>query len=167
MIRKAIFYSYKSHKTKRIAERIGDLSGADTLTPVDAEQVKEEDFLKFDLLVLGVPTWFDGELPSYWDEFVPALKDMDLSGKKFAIFGLADQVGYPENFGDAVGIMAGLMSGCHAENVGETSDDGYHYESSGALKNGKFLGLILDQENQARLTEERLTGWVEQLKKHF
>jgi flavodoxin I len=45
----------------------------------------EKTFLSYDNLILGVPTWFDGELPNYWDEFVPALEDLDLKGKTVAI----------------------------------------------------------------------------------
>jgi len=160
-----IFYSFNSHKTKLIAEKIIEKFGADTIQPVNAETVTEEEFLSYDFLILGVPTWFDGELPNYWDEFVPAIEEMDLKGKKIAIYGLADQKGYPENFGDAVGLMANLVRKCGAEVIGETPAEGYTFEKSKALQNGKFVGLILDQENQARLTPERLDMWIEELKK--
>lgn len=160
-----IFYSFNSHKTKLIAEKIIEKLGADIVQPVNAETVTEEEFLSFDFLILGVPTWFDGELPNYWDEFVPAIEEMDLKGKKIAIYGLADQKGYPENFGDAVGLMANLVRKCGAEVIGETPVEGYTFEKSKALQNGKFVGLILDQENQARLTPERLDMWIEELKK--
>lgn len=162
-----LFYSFNSHKTKLVAEKIIEKYGADKLVPVNAESVTEEQFLSYDRLILGVPTWFDGELPNYWDEFVPALEDLDLTGKKIAIYGLADQKGYPENFGDAVGLMADLVRKCGAEVVGETSPEGYVFESSKALQNDKFIGLIIDQENQARLTPERLDMWIEELKKSF
>jgi flavodoxin I len=118
-------------------------------------------------MILGVPTWFDGELPNYWDEFVPAIEDLDMTGKKVAIYGLADQKGYPENFGDAVGLMANLLKQRGAEIVGETSTEGYTFESSRAIQNGKFVGLILDQENQARLTQARLDMWIKQVKENF
>lgn len=162
-----LFYSFNSHKTKLVAEKIIEKFGDVQIVPVNAETVTEEEFLSFDSLILGVPTWFDGELPNYWDEFVPALEDLDLTGKKIAIYGLADQKGYPENFGDAVGLMADLVRKCGAEVVGETSTNGYSFESSKALQNDKFIGLILDQENQARLTPERLDMWIEELKKSF
>jgi flavodoxin I len=162
-----LFYSFNSHKTKKIAEKIQALFEGWIIEPVNAESVTEADFLRFDNLILGVPTWFDGELPLYWDEFVPALQDMDLTGKKIAIYGLADQKGYPENFGDAVGIMARLLKNCHAQVVGETSPEGYTFESSKAFENGKFMGLILDQENQPRLTDERIGHWVQELKTLF
>jgi flavodoxin I len=162
-----LFYSFNSHKTKLVAEKITEKYGADQIDPVNAETVTEEQFLSYDRLILGVPTWFDGELPNYWDEFVPALEDLDLKGKKIAIYGLADQKGYPENFGDAVGLMANLVRKCGAEVVGETSPKGYVFESSKAFQNDKFIGLIIDQENQARLTPERIDTWIEELKKSF
>ena len=162
-----LIYSFKSHKTKRIADAIVQDLDENEIELIDAETVSEKDFLRFDKLILGVPTWFDGELPIYWDEFVPALKEMDLAGKKIAVYGLGDQKGYPENFGDAVGIMTGLLSNRGAEIIGETSPEGYEFESSRALKNNKFTGLILDQENQARFTEERVKKWILQLKKEF
>jgi len=162
-----VFYSFNTQKTKKIAEKIIEAFGPENVEAVNAENITEEQFVKYKRLVLGVPTWFDGELPNYWDEFVPALEELDLTGKTIAIFGLGDQVGYPENFGDAVGLMADLLESRNARIVGETSTEGYHFESSKALKNGKFQGLILDQENQARLTSDRVKEWVAQIKKGF
>jgi flavodoxin I len=118
-------------------------------------------------MILGVPTWFDGELPNYWDEFVPAIEDMDLKNKKIALYGLGDQVGYPENFLDAVGIMAKLLESRGAKIVGTTATEGYTFEKSQALKDGKFLGLAIDFENQAAKNKERVKKWVEQLKTEF
>lgn len=167
MSKTGIFYSFNSQKTKLIAEKIIEMFDENEIEAVNAETVTEEDFMRFDKMILGVPTWFDGELPNYWDELVPAIEDLDLKGKKVAIFGLADQKGYPENFGDAVGLMANLLRSVGAEIVGHTSPEGYTYESSKALQNGKFTGLILDQENQARLTQERLDMWIIQVKESF
>jgi flavodoxin I len=42
------------------------------------EEISEEIFTAYDQMILGVSTWFDGELPNYWDEFVPAIEDMNL-----------------------------------------------------------------------------------------
>jgi flavodoxin I len=162
-----IFYSFNSQKTKLIGEKIIELFKEGEIEAINAETVSEEEFLKYDKMILGVPTWFDGELPNYWDEFVPAIEELDMSGKKIAIYGLADQKGYPENFGDAVGLMANLLTQRGAEIVGETSTEGYTFESSRAIKDGKFVGLILDQENQARLTQARLDMWIKQVKENF
>jgi flavodoxin I len=54
-----------------------------------------------------------------------------------------------------------------AKVIGLTSPEGYTFEGSVALRDGQFLGLALDIENQAALTDERIKAWVEQLKKEF
>jgi flavodoxin I len=167
MKKTGLFYSFRSRKTRSIALKISEMMGPDKIEQVDAENINTDDFTRFDKMILGVPTWFDGELPVYWDEFVPAIREMDLTGKKIAVFGLADQVGYPENFGDAVGIMTELLRGRNAEIVGETSAEGYHFESSRAFHDGKFSGLVLDQENQGRMTDQRLKSWISAVKNGF
>lgn len=164
----AIIYSFNSNKTAKAGQKIVDTIGEKLkLDVVNAEEITEEKFLSYDQLILGVPTWFDGELPNYWDEFVPALEDLDLKGKKIAIYGLADQVGYPENFADGVGTMARLVRDRGAEIIGMTKAEKYEFESSHAIENGQFLGLVLDQENQARMSKGRIENWIEDILKIF
>lgn len=163
----AVFFSFHSNKTAKIGKHIAECFEEETANVVNAEQANCSSFLPFKNLILGVPTWFDGELPNYWDELVPAIEDMELTGKRFAIFGLGDQKGYPENFNDGVGIMAQILEKQGAEIVGFTPAQGYSFESSAALRENQFCGLCLDQENQARLTNKRIENWVEQLKAEF
>ncbi len=164
MSKTALIYSFNSNKTAKAGEKIAEAIGDSLLVEVvNAEEITEDKFLSFDQLILGVPTWFDGELPNYWDEFVPALEDMPLKGKKVAIYGLADQVGYPENFADGIGIMARLLASRGAEIVAYTANENYTYESSAALDGDQFMGLVLDQENQARLSKKRIEEWVKRI----
>jgi flavodoxin I len=167
MNKTAIIYSFNTKKTGKVAERIKDAFGEDQVEMVNAEELTEEQFLGFEHLILGVPTWFDGELPNYWDEFVPALEDLDLKGKKIALFGLGDQKGYPENFLDGVGIMAGILEEQGATLVGFTSTEGYEFESSRAQRGDQFVGLAIDYENQGSMNKERVAAWVEKLKGEF
>jgi len=162
-----LIYSFNTKKTSEVAGKIIREFGKDMLETVNAETIDEQKFLSFNRLILGVPTWFDGELPNYWDEFVPAIEEMALKGKKIALFGLGDQAGYPENFLDAVGIMAQLFLTRGAEIIGRTSAAGYTFEHSRAFQDGAFLGLAIDFENQNKLTDERIKNWVESLKKEF
>jgi len=157
-----IFYSFSTVNTKKIAEKISTYFPNAEL--VNAETITEEQFLAFDSYILGVPTWFDGELPNYWDEFVPAIEDMDLSGKTFAIFGLGNQIEYPENFGDAIGIMTNLLENKGGKVIGETDIVDYTYEKSTAIRNGKFCGLLLDEDNQSEMSNKRIEAWVSQIK---
>jgi flavodoxin I len=162
-----LFYSFKSKKTAKIAGIIHNAFSGVEVQLVNVDEVTKENFMNYDNLIFGVPTWFDGELPNYWDELLPELEEIDFSQKKIAIFGLGDQKGYPENFCDAIGIMALFFEERGATVIGNFPLDGFTFEGSKAVRDGHFLGLPLDQENQARLTNGRIEQWVEGLKKGF
>jgi flavodoxin I len=166
MKRTALLYSFNTKKTSRTAKMIQEEFGG-ILEEVNVEEITLNKFLLFENYILGVPTWFDGELPNYWDEFIPDLEEADLKGKTFALYGAGDQKGYPENYVDALGIMANLLEGRGGKLIGFTSTAGYEFESSKALRGIRFCGLALDFENQARLVKPRITDWVTQLKKEF
>jgi flavodoxin I len=162
-----LIYSFNTNKTSQAARKIGEEFGVNQVEHVNAESVTEKEFLSFDNLILGVPTWFDGELPNYWDEMVPALEDMDLKGKTIAVFGNGNQKGYPENFVDGIGIMTDLLSKQGAKIIGRTSLKGYTFESSRARQGEEFTGLALDFENQGSQVNQKIKKWAEQLKQEF
>jgi len=163
----AICFSFNTNKTSLAAKKIAEEFGPEKVEMVNAESITPEEFLSYEKYVLGVPTWFDGELPNYWDEFIPALEDLDLKGRKFALFGNGDQKGYPENFVDGIGIMATVLEKCGATLIGYTSIEGYYFEGSKARRGDKFTGLALDYENQGKLINQKIKEWVAGLKKEF
>ena len=167
MNKTAIIYSFNTKKTGKVAERIKEAFNDDMVEMVNAEEINESLFMSFDQIIMVVPTWFDGELPNYWDEFVPALEDLDLSGKKIALYGLGDQKGYPENFLDGMGVMADILQSRSASLVGFTSVAGYEFESSLAVRGDQFAGLAIDYENQGSMNKERIAAWVESLRTEF
>ena len=167
MNKTAIIYSFNTKKTGKIATQIKEGFNDPAIEMINAEEITEDLFLSFDQIIMGVPTWFDGELPNYWDEFVPALEEMDLKNKKIALFGLGDQKGYAENFLDGVGIMAEILEAQGAVLVGFTSTEGYEFESSRAERNDQFVGLAIDYENQGSMNKERVSALIEKLKKEF
>ncbi len=162
-----LLYSFNTNKTAQVAKRIQENFDEKDIEPVNAEDINGNEFSSFDNLILGCPTWFDGELPNYWDEFLPELEDLNLKGKTIALFGNGDQVGYPENFVDAIGIMAEALEKQGAEIVGYTSVKDYSYERSKAERGDHFCGLAIDFENQSRLNNKRIKEWCEQLKETF
>jgi flavodoxin I len=164
MSKTVIIYSFHTQKSKKIAEKVIEAFGKDEIQSINAEELTKNVFEENDNFILSAPTWFDGELPNYWDEFVPELEEMDLKNKTFAVFGLGDQKGYPENFCDAIGILVEVLESCRACIVGQIPAEGYTFESSRALRGDVFLGLPLDQENQGKLTSDRVKKWVAQLK---
>jgi len=162
-----IFYSFNTNKTSKVAERIKEAFGEADVDLVNVEETSPEEFLSYDNIICGTATWFDGELPNHWDEFVPDLEDMDLSSKTIALFGLGDQKGYPENFLDGMGLLAEILAESGAGIIGHTSNEGYSYEQSRAEIGNMFVGLAIDYENQAAMNKDRIAAWAEQLKNEF
>ncbi|MFC2138565.1 flavodoxin [Bacteroidota bacterium] len=163
----ALIYSFNSKKSAIVADKIYSEFNDSDIDKLNAEEITEDTFNSYENFILSVPTWFDGELPNYWDEFVPALEELDLSGKTIAIYGNGNQRDYPENFVDGIGILGKLLEQLGAKLIGETSIEGYKFESSQAVRDGKFLGLAIDQDTQAKLTGERVKNWVEEIKSKF
>lgn len=163
-----LFYAMNAAKTSHIAEKIReDLGGVKVTEVVLIERAWQNDFQAYDNMIVGASTWFDGELPTYWDELIPELETLDLKGKKVAVFGLGDQKNYPDNFVDGMGILADAFQKAGAELVGYTSTDGYVFSQSRAVRDGKFCGLVIDQENQPQLTAKRVADWCKQIKEEF
>jgi len=163
-----IIYSFNTQKTSKIAKRIAEaFVGSAKVEMVNVEEITAEQFARFDNLICGAATWFDGELPNHWDEFVPDLEELDLKGKTIALFGLGDQKGYPENFLDGMGILAEILEAQGAKLVGFTSTEGYAYESSRAERGDQFCGLGIDYESQGSKNKERVHAWVEKLSLEF
>lgn len=165
MNRTALFYATSTEKTAAAGLLIREAFGEQHVDIVPIEHAWKREFEGYDYLIAGTSTWFDGELPVSWDELLPELKGLRLDGKKVAIYGLGDQVNYPDNFVDAIGLLAEVFVGCGAELTGFTSTEGYYFNHSKAVHDGHFLGLALDPETQPEKTPERIRRWVEQLKR--
>jgi len=133
---------------------------------IGVHAVRPEDWKLHDFYILSIPTWYDGELQSDWEDYFEEFKTIDFTGKTVAIFGLGDQIGYDEWFCDGVGILAKVVEENGGKIIGLTKkDDSFEFESSKALKDeNTFWGLCLDEDNQDELTVERLKNWYKQLK---
>ena len=166
MKKASLIYSFNTKRSAQVGEQIASILG-DTVETLNAEEINGELFLKNDNIIIGCPTWFDGELPNYWDEFVPELEELDLKGKKVAIYGAGDAKGYPENFCDAIGLIANIFKAQGAEIVGYTSTEGYAFESSEAQEGDQFCGLALDFVSHKKLIDGKIEAWLNQLKKEF
>jgi flavodoxin I len=82
------------------------------------------------------------------------------------MFGLGDQKKYPESFVDGMGLIYCRL-GAKENVVGFTSVEGYDFYFSMAERDGRFIGLALDDDTQPELTLPRLEAWAAQLKKEF
>lgn len=162
-----LFYGTQTGRTESIAEMIRDEFGDDVVTLHDISQAETTDFDDYQCIIIGCPTWNIGELQSDWEGFFPDLDEINFNGKAVAYFGAGDQAGYADNFQDAIGILEEKISQLGRKTVGYWSTEGYDFNESKAVKNGKFCGLAIDDDNQSDLTDDRVKAWVAQLKKEF
>ena len=90
-----------------------------------------------------------------------------MAGKKIAYFGVGDQIGYADNFLDAMGILEKELAEAGSETVVNWPTEGYEFEASEAQRGDMFVGLGLDEDNQPEKTEERIAAWSEKVKTAF
>lgn len=163
-----LFYGTETGKTETAAEAIHEKLGGDgAVDLINISDVEAEELGNYDYLVIGCPTWNIGELQSDWDGIYEDLDDIDFTGKKVAYFGTGDQVGYADNFQDAMGMLEEKISALGGKTIGYWPTEGYDHEESKAVKNGKFVGLALDEDNQSDLTDDRIANWTTQIKTEF
>lgn len=165
-----LFYGTDTGFTELVAGLIKEefsMVAPDLITVHDIAEVPVEKMLDYDYLIVGCPTWNVGQLQDDWDDVFIELDDLDLTGKKLAIFGLGDQYGYPENYCDAIGILGRKLADQGAELIGFTPAEGYEFSYSLGVEDGMFLGLALDEENESEKTPGRVTDWIWQLVDEF
>jgi flavodoxin I len=169
MAKIGLFYGTQTSNTQTAAELIQKEFGGDSVVTLqDISQTEPSDFADYQYIIIACPTWNVGELQSDWESFYDdQLDNIDFNGKKVAYFGEGDQIGYPDTFQDAMGILEEKISELGGETVGYWSTEGYEFSDSKALRDDKFVGLALDEDNQSELTEERIKTWVAQLKTEF
>ncbi|MBD1875950.1 flavodoxin FldA [Nodosilinea sp. FACHB-131] len=168
MTKIGLFFGTQTGNTETLAKAIQtEFGGESVVTLHDIADASPDDFADYSCIVIGCPTWNIGELQSDWEGFYDELDAIDFSGKQVAYFGAGDQVGYADNFQDAMGILAEKITALGAATVGHWPTDGYDFNESKAVQDGKFVGLAIDEDNQAELTSDRIKTWVTQLKSAF
>jgi len=158
-----LIYGSDTGNTELVTEDLVKLLGNVEVTTV--ADLTPEDW-DYDNFILGIPTWYDGELQSDWEEYFEEFKTIDFTGKKVAIFGLGDQLGYEEWFCDGVGILAETIMKNGGQSIGWTDiDESYDLEEQpkSMYNEFSFYGLCLDEDNQPELTQDRLKKWVEKI----
>ena len=162
-----LIYGSDTGNTELVTEDLVKL--LDNIEVTTVADLTPEDW-EYDNFILGIPTWYDGEIQSDWEEYFEEFKTIDFTGKKVAIFGLGDQLGYEEWFCDGIGILAKEILKNGGTVIGYTTKDkSYDFETTpkSIIKDDMFYGLCIDEDNQGELTQERLKNWVEQLKLEY
>merc|ERR1712039_911090 len=106
---------------------------------------------------------FSGDITDPTDIGEVDVSDLDLSGKKVAVFGCGDSSSYGDYFCDAIEEVYSAMKDAGATMVGFVDPSGYDFAESKSVIDGKFCGLPLDEDNESDMTEDRVAAWCEQI----
>jgi flavodoxin I len=161
--RAIVIYSGMFGATEACAGLVADALTArlgDSVPCRDASWFDVAELAAYDLVVLGAATWNIGQLPYGLGDTLAELGRLDLTGTAVALFGTGDQVGYPDTFLDALGLVAQTVRQAGAELVGSWPTTGYDFLGSRAVEGERFVGLALDDDNQPELTAARIAQWV-------
>jgi flavodoxin I len=157
----AIFYGSSTGNTEAAAKQIAETLEADVFDVSSSPSAQLE---SYDNLILGSSTWGIGDLQDDWEDFISTLEGANIEGKTVALFGFGDGAAYGESFVDAIGTLYQAVSDKGCKVVGAVDTEGYDFDTSTAVVDGKFVGLPLDEENEGHLTDERISNWVEEIK---
>lgn len=161
----AILYGSSGGNTESIAKRIQDLfEGEADLYNVDNVQLDE--IKDYPYYILGTSTTGMGDLQDDWDGFLPSFSKTDLSDKTVAMFALGDSASFSSSFAESLRVLYDELND-KAKIVGQVADEGYTYDDSTAVIDGMWVGLPIDEDNEYDMTEDRLSNWVNELKKIF
>lgn len=159
-----IIYGSTLGNTEEVANKISDELGCECRV-LNVNSIKPENINEFDKLIIGTSTWNDGELQDDWQDF--NFDGLNVNGKTTAFFGVGDSQSYSDTFCDGMGELYKIFKEKGANIVGEISTDGYSFDGSTAVIDGKFVGLAIDIDNESDKTDERVANWVNLIKSHF
>lgn len=99
----AIFYASSTGNTSNISEIIAKELDIENNFEISDKNIN--DIKIYDNLIFGISTWGDGDLQDDWEDLFEEFCQIDFTNKTVALFGLGDQVDYPDTFVDAMGIL--------------------------------------------------------------
>ena len=156
-----VVYGSSTGTCESIAQKIGGKLGAEV---TDVASLSDAQVADSENLILGTSTWGAGELQDDWYDGLNTLKGLDLAGKTVAIFGCGDCESYGDTFCGAMYEIYSALQDKGVKIVGSVSTDGYTFDDSAAVVDGKFVGLALDDVNEDDKTDARIDAWVDSIK---
>lgn len=156
-----VVYGSSTGTCQAIAEKIAGKLGTEA---VDVASLSDDQVNSAANLVLGTSTWGAGELQDDWYDGLEKLKGLDLSGKTVALFGCGDCESYSDTFCGGMDEIYSALKDKGVNFVGAVSTDGYTFDDSAAVVDGKFVGLALDDVNEDDKTDARIDAWIDEIK---
>ena len=155
-----IIYGSSTLNTEYVSQKLLQSMGRDQARLHNVKDTQVDLIRDYRSMVFVTSTWGRGDLQDDWERFFPFLDQVDFTGKAVGLVGLGDQHNYPDNFCDSLWILHQKVLERGGTVVGHTSTEDYEFKSSRAEKDGRFVGLVIDEDNQADRTDQRIRDWV-------
>ena len=152
-----VIYGSSTGTCEAIAEKIASKLGCEA---VNVQELTTDIIDNHKNLILGTSTWGAGELQDDWYDGLKTLNESDLSGKVIAFFGCGDCESYSDTFVGGMGELYNGIKDSGAHFIGSVDTDGYTYDDSEAVIDGRFIGLPLDEINEEDKTDSRIEEWL-------
>lgn len=161
MKKTVIIYGTSTGTCEDLAARIGAKLGVDNV--INVTDLDDSVIANNDNLILGTSTWGAGEVQDDWYDGLKVIKNADLSGKIVALFACGDSESYPDTFVGGMLEIYNAVKQAGANVIGAVATDGYTFDDSESVVDGKFVGLALDEVNEDSKTDERIDNWVAEI----
>ena len=155
-----VVYGSSTGTCEAIAEKIAQKLGCEA---INVQDMTADVVNSHENLVLGTSTWGAGELQDDWYDGLKVLQGADLTGKTVALFGCGDCESYGDTFVGGIGELYNAIKSSGVRFVGAVSTDGYTFDDSEAVVDGRFVGLPLDDVNEDDKTDGRIEAWVAEI----
>ena len=167
----ALIYWPKKGSTEAAAYKIYAKFNKESIDIFTITEINTAEFSLYDAFIIGGSTTgadnWESAHKTRWNDFFAKLDKAAIQGKPFALFGLGNQVLYPNHFADGMAFLKEVFEKRGAVLKGLWPVDGYDFEESESVENGMFCGLALDFDIQGELTDGRIETWVAQVRKEF
>ena len=168
----AIFFGPVEGSVHRVAKLVASKIGEEKAQLIQVNDASADDLSLYDKIIFGISTvgketWDQKFSNVDWARFMPLVSEFNFTGKKVAIFGLGDHITYAYHFVNSMGDLARIVLKNGGELLGRVSPEGYIFQDSEALEEGKFFGLPIDEDFEPELTDSRVARWVEKLMNDF
>ena len=167
----ALIYWPKKGNTETAAQKIYSRFKKGTVDIFTITEINTAEFAMYDAFIVGNSTTgadhWEAAHKTRWNDFFSKLEKAEIKGKPFAMFGLGNQIIYPNNFVDGLAFLKEIFELHGAKLKGMWPVQGYEFGDSEAVEDGMFYGLALDFDQQPELTDSRIAKWVAQVSKEF
>lgn len=161
MKKTVIIYGTSTGVCEDLANRIGTKLGVDNI--INVTNLDDNVIADNENLILGTSTWGAGEVQDDWYDGLKIIKSANLNGKTVALFGCGDSESYPDTFVGGMAEIYHAVTDAGAQVIGAVATEGYTFDDSESVVDGKFVGLALDEVNEDSKTDERIDAWITEI----